>query len=145
MAVLSAMLNALGCYHSEMTSNNREQDLEHFDAAAALLISKVRTIAAMTYRMHEGMPPVWPRKDLGYVDNFLHMMFTEPYEKFEPTPEVSNALDLFLLLHADHEQNCSTSTVRMVASGGANLFASVSAGVSALWGTASRRSQHRGG
>ena len=84
--------------------------------------------------MHEGMPPVWPRKDLDYVDNFLHMMFTEPYEKFEPSAEFSHALDLFLLLHADHEQNCSTSTVRMVASGGANMFASVSAGVSALWG-----------
>lgn len=134
MAVLSAMLNALGCYHPQMTSNNREQDLERFDKAAALLISKVRTIAAMTYRMHNGLPYVWPRKDLGYVQNFLHMMFSEPYEPHEPTREVAHALDLFLLLHADHEQNCSTSTVRMVASGGANMFASVSAGVSALWG-----------
>jgi citrate synthase len=68
------------------------------------------------------------------VENFLHMMFTEPYDEHYPTPEVTEALDLFLLLHADHEQNCSTSTVRMVASGGANLFASVSAGVCALWG-----------
>lgn len=134
MAVLSAMLNALGCYHSEMTTNNREQDIEHFDEAAGLLISKVRTIAAMTYRMHAGLPFVWPKKDLGYVENFLHMMFSEPYDDYNPTPKVARALDLFFLLHADHEQNCSTSTVRMVASGGANMFASVSAGVSALWG-----------
>lgn len=134
MAVLSAMLNALGCYHPQMTTNNREQDLDHFDEAAALLISKVRTIAAMTYRMHKGLPFIWPRKDLGYVDNFLHILFSEPYAEYQPTPEVVRALDLFLLLHADHEQNCSTSTVRMVASGGANMFASVSAGVSALWG-----------
>jgi citrate synthase len=134
MAVLSAMLNALGCYHSEMTTNNREQDLEHFDEATGVLISKVRTIAAMTYRMHAGLPFVWPKKKLGYVENFLHMMFSEPYDDYNPSPEVVRALDLFFLLHADHEQNCSTSTVRMVASGGANLFASVSAGVSALWG-----------
>jgi citrate synthase len=134
MAVLSSMLNALGCYYPEMSSNDRDQDLEHFDDAAALLISKVRTIAAMTYRMSKGLRFNYPRKDLRYVENFLHMMFTEPYDEHYPTPEVTEALDLFLLLHADHEQNCSTSTVRMVASGGANLFASVSAGVCALWG-----------
>jgi len=134
MAVLSSMLNALGCYYPEMATNNREKDLESFDDAAALLISKVRTIAAMTYRMSKGLPYNHPRKDRRYVENFLHLMFTEPYDEYEATPEVSAALDLFLLLHADHEQNCSTSTVRMVASGGANLFASVSAGVCALWG-----------
>jgi citrate synthase len=134
MAVLSSMLNSLGCYYPEMSSNNREQDLELFDDAAALLISKVRTIAAMTYRMSLGLPFNFPRKDMRYVENFLHMMFTEPYEDYEISQEVADALDLFLLLHADHEQNCSTSTVRMVASGGANLFASVSAGVGALWG-----------
>jgi citrate synthase len=134
MAILSSMLNALGTYYPQMSSNDRDQDLEHFDDAAAVLISKVRAIAAMTYRMRRGLPYNYPRKDLRYVENFLHMMFSEPFEPYEPTPEVSNALDLFLLLHADHEQNCSTSTVRMVASGGANLFASVSAGVSALWG-----------
>ncbi|MFO7724033.1 MAG: citrate synthase [Oceanipulchritudo sp.] len=134
MAVLSSMLNSLGCYYPEMSSNNREQDLELFSDTAALLISKVRTIAAMTYRMSQGLPFVYPRSDLRYVENFLHMMFTEPYHKYEAPKEVTEALDLFFLLHADHEQNCSTSTVRMVASGGANLFASVSAGVSALWG-----------
>jgi citrate synthase len=134
MAVLSSMLNSLGCYYPKMSSNNREQDLEHFAATVSLLISKVRTIAAMTYRTSKGLPYNYPRKDLRYVENFLHMMFTEPYDNYEVVPEVTDALDLFFLLHADHEQNCSTSTVRMVASGGANLFASVAAGVCALWG-----------
>lgn len=134
MAVLSSMLNSLGCYYPQMSSNDREQDLEHFDATVSLLISKVRTIAAMTYRMSQGLPYNYPRKDLRYVENFLHMMFTQPYDNYEAPTEVTEALDLFFLLHADHEQNCSTSTVRMVASGGANLFASVSAGVCALWG-----------
>lgn len=134
MAILSSMLNSLGAYYPEMSSNNREQDLAHFDETAALLISKVRTIAAMTYRMKEGLPFVYPDPGRRYAENFLHMMFSEPYSEFNDTTGISKALDLFLLLHADHEQNCSTSTVRMVASGGANLFASVSAGVCALWG-----------
>ena len=134
MAILSAMLNSLGCYYPEMTTHNRAKDLEHFDWAAALLISKVRTLAAMSYRAKRGLPFVYPRWDLRYAANFLHMMFSEPYHDYNPKPEITDALDLILLLHADHEQNCSTSTVRMVASSGANLFASVSAGVSALWG-----------
>lgn len=134
MAILSAMLNSLGCYYPEMTSHKRSLDIEHFDWAAAMLISKVRTLAAMSYRTKLGLPFVYPRWDLRYAANFLHMMFSEPYRDYNPKPEVTEALDLILLLHADHEQNCSTSTVRMVASSGANLFASVSAGVSALWG-----------
>lgn len=134
MAVLSAMLNAVGCYYPQMSRNKREQELEHFQEAATLLISKVRTIAATTYRMSQGLPTMYPRRDLRYVENFLHMMFSDPYELYETPKEVFAALDLFFLLHADHEQNCSTSTVRMVASGGANLFASVAAGVCALWG-----------
>ena len=134
MAILSSMLNSLGAYYPEMTSNDREQDLAHFDEAAALLISKVRTIAAMTFRMKKGLPFVFPDHSRQYADNFMHMMFSEPYNKYADTSGASKALDLFLLLHSDHEQNCSTSTVRMVASGGANLFASVSAGVCALWG-----------
>jgi citrate synthase len=88
----------------------------------------------MSYRTKLGLPFVYPRWDLRYAANFLHMMFSEPYRDYNPKPEVTDALDLILLLHADHEQNCSTSTVRMVASSGANLFASVSAGVGALWG-----------
>lgn len=133
MAILSSMLNSLGAYYPEMSSNDRERDLAHFDESAALLISKVRTIAAMTYRMKMGMPFVYPA-DIGYTDNFLHMMFSEPYKQYVDDNGAARALDLFLMLHADHEQNCSTSTVRMVASGGANLFASISAGVCALWG-----------
>ncbi len=134
MAILSAMLNSLGAYYPEMSSNDREQDLAHFDETAALLISKVRTIAAMTYRMKVGLPFVDPDHRRRYTENFLHMMFSETYNEYVDTHGASHALDLFLMLHADHEQNCSTSTVRMVASGGANLFASVSAGVCALWG-----------
>ena len=133
MAILSSMLNSLGAYHPEMSSNNREQDLAYFDETTALLISKVRTIAAMIYRMKMGLPFVHPA-DKRYTDNFLHMMFSEPYSEYDDKHGAGKALDLFLMLHADHEQNCSTSTVRMVASGGANLFASVSAGVCALWG-----------
>lgn len=134
MAILSSMLNSLGAYYPEMSSNNREQDLAHFDETAALLISKVRTIAAMTYRMKTGLPFVYPDNKRRYAENFLHMMFSEPYSPYADSSGAGDALDLFLLLHADHEQNCSTSTVRMVASGGANLFASVAAGVCALWG-----------
>lgn len=134
MAILAAMLNSLGCYYPEMTSHKQVMDPEHFDWAAALLISKVRTLAAMSYRTKLGLPFVYPRWDLRYAANFLHMMFSEPYRDYNPKPELTDALDLILLLHADHEQNCSTSTVRMVASSGANLFASVSAGVGALWG-----------
>jgi citrate synthase len=134
MAVLSATLNALGAYYPHLASNNHQNDLEHFDEAAAIAISKVRTIAAHTFRVSKGLPFNYPNPKLGYCENFLHLMFSEPYSEYVPTPEVAQALNLFLLLHADHEQNCSTSTVRMVASAGANLFASISAGVNALWG-----------
>jgi citrate synthase len=134
MAILSAMLNSLACYYPELATNDRRRDLENFDTAAAAALSKVRTIAAMTYRMSKGLPFIFPKPHLPYADNFLHMMFSEPYSEYVADPEVSKALNLILLLHADHEQNCSTSTVRMVASSGANLFASVAAGVCALWG-----------
>jgi len=134
MAVLSATINALGAYYPHLASNNHQRDLEHFDEAAAIAISKVRTIAAHTFRVSNGLPFNYPRPNIGYCENFLHLMFSEPYNEYVPTAEVASAINLFLLLHADHEQNCSTSTVRMVASAGANLFASVSAGVNALWG-----------
>jgi citrate synthase len=136
MAILSAMLNSLGCYYPNMATNNREQDLEHLDVAATILISKVRALAAMTYRMKMGRPFIYPKSQLPYCSNFLHMMFSEPYAEYTASLRVDRALNLVFLLHADHEQNCSTSTVRMVASGGANLFASVAAGVCALWGPA---------
>ncbi|ACB73477.1 citrate synthase [Opitutus terrae] len=134
MAVLSATMNALGAYYPHLASNNHQRDLTHFDEAAAIAISKVRTIAAHTFRVNRGQPFNYPRPNFGYCENFLHLMFSEPYNEYIPTAEVASALNLFLLLHADHEQNCSTSTVRMVASAGANLFASISAGVNALWG-----------
>jgi len=134
MAILSAMLNSLGCYYPHLATNDHQRDLENYDETAAIIISKVRTIAAYSYRASRGLPYIYPRRDLPYCENFLHMMFSTPYEPYMPIPEVAQALNLFLLLHADHEQNCSTSTVRMVASSGANLFASTAAGVCALWG-----------
>ena len=129
MAILSAMINALSTHEPAVIDDDR--DLEE---AAARLMSKVRTIAAAAYKASVGEPIVYPRYDLKYVENFLHMMFSVPYRDYEPTPEAVNALNLFLALHADHEQNCSTSTVRMVASSQANMFPSCSAGVCALWG-----------
>ena len=134
MAMLSAMVAALPAYHPELASNNFEKDLKVFDAAASMAISKIRTMVAMIYRYIHGLPFVFPKQDLPFCDNFLHMMFSEPYKDYVPVPEVSKALNLVLLLHADHEQNCSTSTVRMVGSSQANLFTSMSAGISALSG-----------
>jgi len=131
MAMLSAMINACSCYHPDIMEM---EDDRTFESAAARLISKVRTIAAAAYKASIGQPIIYPRPDFDYCQNFLHMMFSIPYRDFEPTPEVIEALERILILHADHEQNCSTSTVRMVASSGANLFASCSAGVCALWG-----------
>jgi citrate synthase len=129
MAILSAMINAVSCYHPDIL--RMEAD---FESAAARLISKVRTIAAAAYKASIGQPIVYPNPDNDYVTNFLHMMFSLPHKSYEPTPEVVQALSLIFILHADHEQNCSTSTVRMVATSGANLFASCAAGVCALWG-----------
>ncbi|AKT51023.1 citrate synthase [Arsenicicoccus sp. oral taxon 190] len=131
MAILSAMINTLSAHDPEVWEADDDESIEK---AAAVLMSKVRTIAAAAYKSSVGEPIVYPRYDLRYAENFLHMMFSKPYKDYEPTPAVSRALNLFLLLHADHEQNCSTSTVRMVASSEANMFASCSAGVCALWG-----------
>ena len=131
MAILSAMINTLSAHHADAADIRDDADME---VAAATLMSKVRTIAAASYKSSIGEPLVYPRYDLKYAENFLHMMFSVPYREYEPTPEIAAALNLFLVLHADHEQNCSTSTVRMVASSKANLFASCAAGVCALWG-----------
>jgi citrate synthase len=130
MAILSAMINALGL-HEHQADITDDAGVEQ---AAAHLISKVRTIAAASYKSSVGEPLMYPRYDYKYCENFLHMMFSLPYKEFIPSAEAVRALNLFLLLHADHEQNCSTSTVRMVASSQANMFASCSAGVCALWG-----------
>ncbi len=132
MAILSAMLNAVSCYHKEFL--DIVLDEEGFMEATARIMSKVRTIAAYTYRKARGKPFIHPNPSLRYCANFLHMMFSEPYKEYELLPEIEKALNLFFILHADHEQNCSTSTVRMVGSSRANLFSSVSAGVCALWG-----------
>ena len=131
MAILSAMINATGCFEPKLM--NLETDAD-FDAAAAKLISKVRTIAAFSYRKSKGLPAIYPKPHLRYAENFLHMMFSLPYQDIEIDPDLAQALNLILILHADHEQNCSTSTVRMVGSSKANLFASIAAGVCALWG-----------
>jgi citrate synthase len=134
MAMLSAMVAALPAYHPELATNDFQKDLMNFDLAAAMAISKIRTIVAMIYRYQKGLPFVFPKQELPFCDNFLHMMFSEPYQDYQPVPEVSKALNLLLLLHADHEQNCSTSTTRMVGSSAANLFTSMSAGICALSG-----------
>jgi citrate synthase len=131
MAILSAMISTLSCFHPQLLE--LETPME-FEAAAARLISKIRTLAAYTYRHSQGLPYIYPDPQLPYVSNFLHMMFSQPYQRYESNLEVRRALNLILILHADHEQNCSTSTVRMVGSSKANLFASCAAGVSALWG-----------
>jgi citrate synthase len=132
MAVLSSMLNILTCYNTELLTTATEG--RAFTAPAAKIISKVRAIAAWAYRTSNGKPFMPPRPDLSYTGNFLHMMFSETFNLYEPLPEVERALELFFILHADHEQNCSTSTVRMVGSSHASLFSAVSAGVGALWG-----------
>ncbi len=131
MAILSSMINASSCFYPGLMG---PPSPHRFDVQAARLISQVRTIAAFSYRKSHGLPMMYPKPIYKYTANFLHMMFSEPYEDYELKPEVVKALDLIFLLHADHEQNCSTSTVRMVASSQANLFASAAAGVCALWG-----------
>jgi citrate synthase len=130
MATLSAMINTLSCFHQSIRTDNDEKFLDQ----AAALISKVRTIAAYSYRRSMGLPYVYPDPKLRYVANFFHMMFSQPYQQYVADRVVLDALNLILLLHADHEQNCSTSTVRVVGSSKANLFASCAAGVCALWG-----------
>jgi citrate synthase len=130
MAILSSMINAAGCYFPQVL----EPGHELFAVQAARVISQVRTIAAFSYRKSLGLPILYPKSAYKYTANLLHMMFSEPYQDYELLPEIVHALDLIFLLHADHEQNCSTSTVRMVASSEANLFASAAAGVCALWG-----------
>jgi len=133
MAMLSSIVGSLAAHYPQLATNNFEKDLQQFDLAAAMAISKIRTIGAMIYRHSRGLPFLHP-KDLPFCDNFLHLMFSEPYQDYGVVPEVTKALNLILLMHADHEQNCSTSTVRMVGSSGANLFTSLSAGINALSG-----------
>ncbi|HXQ81643.1 MAG TPA: citrate synthase [Opitutaceae bacterium] len=134
MAMLSSIVASLAAHYPHLATNSFEKDLANFDLAAAMAISKVRTIGAMIYRYQKGLPYVFPKQDLPFCDNFLHMMFSEPYQDYVAVPEVARALNLLLLLHEDHEQNCSTSTVRTVGSSASNLFTSLSAGICALSG-----------
>jgi citrate synthase len=129
MAILSSMVTSLSSFYPHIMKGD-----PNFDITAARLISKVRTIAAFSYRKSRGEPVVYPRHDLPYCANFLNMMFSSPVKPFKMDQEVVDALNMLLILHADHEQNCSTSAVRMVASSGVNLYAAISAGISALWG-----------
>ncbi len=132
MSILSAMIHAASAYPNAKTAGKSPR--EAFPHQAARLISQVRTIATSSYRKAHGLPVTYPKTNLKYTENFLHMMFSLPGEDYDLNPDIVRALDLIFLLHADHEQNCSTSTVRMVASSQANVFASASAGVCALWG-----------
>ena len=128
MAILSAMVASLSTFHPD--SNNDDQ----LDTTIVRLLAKAKTLAAFTYKKTRGEPIVYPISANSYAANFLYMMFSTPAEPYVISPVIENALNMLLVLHADHEQNCSTSTVRMVGSSGANLYASISAGISGLWG-----------
>jgi citrate synthase len=131
MAILSAMVTALSSYYPDALDVD---NVELRDMTIARLVSKVRTIAAFAYKKSIGQPFVYPKNSLTYCANFLNMMYSVPAEDYDVDPELVKVMNLLLILHADHEQNCSTSTVRVVGSSRANLFASISAGISALWG-----------
>ena len=130
MAILSSMVSALSAYYPDSIEPDTHDQIH-----IARLLSKLRTIAAFSYQKKQGRPVQYPRNELDFCGNFLHMMFSHPAEPpYVPDPMLVKALNVLLILHADHEQNCSTSTVRMVGSSQANLYAAASAGISALWG-----------
>ena len=130
MAILSSMVTALSTFNPN--SDSHEEDI--IDQNIVRLLAKVKTIAAYSYRKSHGLLFIYPNSELSYVDNFLHMMFSDSEKDYHDNSVMSDALNLLLILHADHEQNCSTSTVRMAGSSHADLFATISAGISALWG-----------
>lgn len=130
MAVLSAMVVSLSSFYPELGENRRED----IDMTVTRLLSKLRTIAAFSYKKSLGEPIVYPRHDMKYCENFLNMMFSSPVVRDPVNPVLADALNKLLILHADHEQNCSSSVVRAVGSADANLYASISAGICALWG-----------
>ena len=133
MAMLSAVVGSMSAYyHAEMDASNPK----HRDIFAHRIVAKLPTIAAAAYKLNIGQPFMYPRNDLNYTENFLQMMFSVPAEPYEIDPIQAEALDLLFILHADHEQNCSTSTVRMAGSSGANPYSAIAAGISALWGPA---------
>lgn len=133
MAVMVGVVGALAAfYHDSLDINNDS----HREIAAYRLLSKMPTLAAMCYKYSIGQPFIYPRNDLDYAENFLHMMFATPCEEYDVNPIVANAMDKIFTLHADHEQNASTSTVRLAGSSGANPFACIAAGIASLWGPA---------
>lgn len=133
MAMLSAVVGSMSAYyHSEMNASNPE----HRDIFAHRILAKLPTIAAAAYKLNIGQPFMYPSNDLNYCENLLQMLFSVPAEPYEIDPIAAEALDLLFILHADHEQNCSTSTVRMAGSSGANPYSAIAAGISALWGPA---------
>src|SRR3954447_16053385 len=131
MAICSSVIGALSTFYQDSLSVTDEEQVTR---SVQRLLAKLPTIAAYAFKKSIGQPFIYPRNDLTYCENFLHMMFAVPCEPYQLDPDFVEALDLLFIIHADHEQNCSTSTVRMVGSSDANLFASVSAGICALWG-----------
>jgi citrate synthase len=129
MGILSSMANALRSFYPELDDLEEEVNM-----TVTRLLSKIRTIAAMSYKISRGHRVVYPRPDLAYCANFLNMMFHAPVRPYEIDPDVVKALNVFWILHADHEQNCSTTAVRVVGSARVNLYAAISAGIAALWG-----------
>lgn len=132
MATLSAMVVTLSAYYPELI--DPEMSAAETNKIVAELLAKIRTLAAYAYKKSIGEPIIYPKRKYRYVENFLHMMFSTPVDEYGLDKDVIDAMEKILILHADHEQNCSTSTVRLVGSSKANLFASVSAGICALWG-----------
>jgi citrate synthase len=130
MAILSAMAVSLSSFYPELNTDVKED----VDMTVTRLLSKLRTIAAFSYKKSIGEPAVYPRHDMKYCENFLNMMFASPVRAESVSPVMVDALNKLLILHADHEQNCSTSVVRSVGSSGINLYASIAAGICALWG-----------
>ena len=133
MAVMCGMVGALSAFYHDSLDNNNPQ---HREISAIRLIAKMPTMAAMCYKYSVGQPIMYPRNDLSYAENFLHMMFNTPCEEKKINPILAKAMDRIFILHADHEQNASTSTVRLTGSTGANPFACIAAGIAALWGPA---------
>jgi citrate synthase len=133
MAVMVGVVGALSAfYHDSLDINNSE----HRDLAGMRLLAKVPTIAAMAHKYHTGYPFMYPKNKFSYVENFMYMMFATPAEEYVPNPVLVRALERIFILHADHEQNASTSTVRLAGSSGANPFACIASGIAALWGPA---------
>lgn len=133
MAVMVGVVGSLSAFYFDSMDI---RDAKHRELSAHRLLAKVPTIAAWSYKYNLGQPFMYPQNHLNYAENFMHMMFATPCEKYEPNPVLSKAFDRILILHADHEQNASTSTVRLVGSSGANPFACISAGIASLWGPA---------